>query len=155
MALFLSTFENRIDKKGRISVPAQFRASLANQDFAGIIVYESFVNDCIEGCDISRIKQLSESIDNLDPFSENRDAFATTILGGAIQLAFDGDGRVILPESLIKKASLDQKAIFVGKGATFEIWHPDKFTSYLEKAKANARENRSQLKLVNKNKEDN
>ncbi|MFT6332078.1 MAG: MraZ protein [Lentimonas sp.] len=154
MALFLSTFENKIDKKGRVSVPAQFRASLssqlANQDFAGIIVYESFVNDCIEGCDIARIKQLSESIDNLDPFSESRDSFAASILGGAIQLSFDGDGRVILPESLIKKIGLQDRAVFIGKGATFEIWQPVKFAKYLEKAKVSARENRGQLKLSKK-----
>ena len=76
MALFLSTFINKIDSKGRVSVPAQFRQSLNNKDFSGIVIYESFVNDCIEGCDIDRIKLLSESIDNLDPFSEERDSFA-------------------------------------------------------------------------------
>ncbi|MFT5702906.1 MAG: MraZ protein [Rickettsiales bacterium] len=150
MALFLSTFENRIDKKGRVSVPAQFRASLANQDFAGIIIYESFVNDCIEGCDIARIKHLSDSIDNLDPFSENRDSFATTILGGAIQLSFDGDGRVVLPEKLIKKIGLKETVVFIGKGSTFEIWEPIKFSKYLDKAKTSAKDNRGQLKLVNK-----
>ncbi len=153
MALFLSTFENKIDKKGRVSVPAQFRASLANQDANGIIVYESFVNDCIEGCDIARIKQLSESIDNLDPFSSKRDAMATTVLGCAVQLPLDGDGRIILPESLLKKAGLNEKAIFIGKGPTFEIWNPDKFAKYLEKAKATARENLGQLKLVSSKKE--
>ncbi|MCE3255021.1 MAG: mraZ [Rickettsiaceae bacterium] len=151
MALFLSTFENKIDKKGRISVPAQFRASLANQDFAGIIVYESLVNECIEGCDISRIKQLSESIDNLDPFSAKRDSMATTVLGCVVQLPFDGDGRIILPENLIKKAELNDKAIFIGKGPTFEIWNPQKFAKYLEKAKATAKENLTNLKLVSKN----
>ncbi|MES2677243.1 MAG: division/cell wall cluster transcriptional repressor MraZ [Pseudomonadota bacterium] len=148
MALFLSTFENKIDKKGRVSLPAQFRASLASQDSSGIIVYESFVNDCIEGCDISRIKQLSESIDNLDPFSSKRDAMATTVLGGAIQLPLDGDGRIILPESLLKKAGLGEKAVFIGKGPTFEIWNPEKFAKYLEKAKATAKENLGQLKLA-------
>lgn len=152
MALFLSTFENKIDKKGRVSLPAQFRAaisgSLASQDFAGIVVYESFVNECVEGCDIARIKQLSDSIDNLDPFSDKRDAMATTVLGCAIQLPLDGDGRIILPESLIKKAGLDDKAIFIGKGPTFEIWNPEKFAKYLEKAKATARENLGQLKLT-------
>ena len=150
MALFLSTFENKIDKKGRISVPAQFRVSLANQDFSCVVVYESFINECLEGCDISRIKQISESIDNLDPFSEKRDAMATTVLGCAVQLPLDGDGRIILPENLIKKAGLDQKAIFIGKGPTFEIWNPTKFVKYLEKAKTSARENLGQLKLVAK-----
>ena len=150
MALFLSTFENKIDKKGRISVPAQFRASLSNQDFIGVVVYESFINDCVEGCDISRIKQLSESIDNLDPFSPNRDAMATTVLGCAVQLPFDGDGRIILPENLIKKAELGEKAIFVGKGPTFEIWNPNKFSKYLVEAKISAKESLSKLKLVAK-----
>ena len=131
-------------------MPASFRASLANQDFAGIIAYESFVNDCIEGCDISRIKQLSESIDSLDPFSTKRDSMATTVLGCVVQLPFDGDGRIILPENLIKKAGLNDKAIFIGKGPTFEIWNPDKFSKYLEKAKVTARENLGNLKLVSK-----
>ena len=147
MALFLSTFTNKIDSKGRVSVPAQFRLSLANQDFSGIIVYESFINDCIEGCDIERIKRLSDSIDNLDPFSEERDAFATTILGSAIQLAMDSDGRVILPENLLKKTHIRDKALFVGKGPTFEIWQPQKFENYLVKARTNAKEKRNLLQL--------
>ncbi len=147
MALFLSTFENKIDKKGRVSVPAQFRASLA-QDSFGIIVYESFINECVEGCDIARIRQISDSIDNLDPFSDKRDAMATTVLGSAIQLSLDGDGRVVLPENLLKKAGLKEKAIFIGKGPTFEIWEPKRFANYLEKAKKSAKENLAQLKLV-------
>ena len=117
MALFLSTFINKIDSKGRVSVPSQFRQSLNNKDFSGIVIYESFVNDCIEGCDIDRIKLLSESIDNLDPFSEERDSFATTILGGAIQISLDSDGRVILPEALLKKAKIKDMAVFIGKGS--------------------------------------
>lgn len=147
MALFLSTFINKIDAKGRVSVPAQFRLSLANQDFSGIVVYESFVNECIEGCDMERIKRLSDSIDNLDPFSEERDAFATTILGSAMQLSMDQDGRVILPESLLKKTFIKEKALFVGKGSTFEIWEPKRFEDYLVKAKANAKEKRNMLSL--------
>lgn len=147
MALFLSTFTNKIDSKGRISVPAQFRMALSGTDFSGVVVYESFVNSCIEGCDIGRIKQLSDSIDELDPFSETRDAFATTILGGSVQLAFDSDGRVILPPNLIKMANLKDKAVFVGKGATFEIWQPEKFDEYAKKAKENAKDNRNLLRL--------
>lgn len=147
MALFLSTFSNKIDSKGRVSVPAQFRLSLTNENFSGIVVYESFVNECIEGCDMDRIKRLSDSIDNLDPFSDERDAFATTILGGAVQLSFDTDGRVILPESLLKKSAIKDRVVFVGKGPTFEIWQPEKFENYAAKAKESAKEKRSLLQL--------
>jgi MraZ protein len=149
MALFLSTFTNKIDSKGRVSVPAQFRSSLVDKDFSGVVVYESFVNDCIEGCDIDRIRKLSESIDNLDPFSADRDALATSLLGGSFQLSIDSDGRVILPENLLKKAQIKGVAVFVGKGPTFEIWQPDKFEEYMTKAKKDAR---GKLNLVRLNK---
>lgn len=147
MALFLSTFTNKIDAKGRVSVPVQFRASLVNESFSGMVVYESFVNDCIEGCDIERIKKLSESIDNLDPFSEERDAFATAVLGGSVQLSIDGDGRVILPENLLKKLKTKGEVTFVGKGSTFEIWEPKKFESYMAEAKKEAKAKRNLLKV--------
>ena len=116
MALFLSNFTNKIDSKGRISVPAAFRQAICDQKFLGVVVYESFINQSIEGCGIDRITQLSDSIDDLDPFSETRDAFATAILGGSVQLSFDGDGRIILPNSLIEFANLKDTATFVGKG---------------------------------------
>ena len=147
MALFLSTFINKVDSKGRVSVPAQFRVSLVNENYSTMVVYESFINECIEGCDIERIKKISESIDNLEPFSEERDAFATVVLGGSVQLSIDGDGRVILPENLLKTAKIKDNAVFVGKGSTFEIWEPKSFNVYLEKAKAEAKLKRNMLRL--------
>lgn len=148
MALFLSTFTNKIDSKGRVSVPLQFRTSLVNESFSGMVVYESFINDSIEGCDLERIKKLSESIDNLDPFSEERDAFATAVLGGSTQLTIDGDGRVILPAELLKKAKIKDLVTFVGKGSTFEIWQPEKFKEYMLKAKKDAKDKRNLLRLA-------
>lgn len=147
MALFLSTYVNKLDKKGRISVPAPFRAVLASQVFPGIVAYGSFINPCIEGCGFDRIERLSASIDSLDPYSDERDAFATTILGGSMQLAFDGEGRVFLPETLIAQAKLSDQAVFVGKGATFEIWEPTTFNDYAEKARQLAKDQRASLRL--------
>lgn len=146
MALFLSTFINKIDNKGRVSVPAQFRSALASNEFMGVVVYESFTNQCIEGCDLERISNLSEAIDNLDPFSEERDAFASTILGSAVQLPFDSDGRIILPAKLIEKAEIKNKAIFIGKGKTFEVWQEENFEEYIIKAREKAKANRNLLK---------
>lgn len=146
MALFLSTFEKQIDKKGRVSVPAPFRAALAGQAFHGIIAYSSFVNPCIEACGIERIEKLYAQIEALDPFSEERDAFTTAILGGSQQLGFDGEGRVMLPEALIAEAKIDGACVFVGKGATFEIWEPKSFTAYEQQSRELARQKRLALR---------
>ena len=135
MALFLSTFENKVDTKGRVSVPSQFRSMLHGKDFSGIVLYQSSINPCVEGCSIERIQKLSETIDDLDPLSRERDAFATVILGGSAQLPFDSDGRVILPKNLMEIAGITDKAVFVGKGQTFEVWEPKRFGEYLKKAK--------------------
>lgn len=145
--LFLSSYINKIDKKYRVSVPSSFRSILATEEFAGVILYESINKDCIEGCGINRINCLSESIDNLDPYSDERDAFATIILGGSIKLQFDNEGRITLPESLIEFAHLSDQACFVGKGKTFEIWEPNKYKAHYEKAKEIANHNRMLFKL--------
>ncbi len=146
MALFLSTYNNKIDKKGRVSVPAPFRQVLSGQKFNGIIAYGSFINPCVEACGMDRIEALYERIEVLDPFSEERDSFATTILGGSQQLAFDGEGRVMLPEVLIEQAGLSTQAVFVGKGQTFEIWEPVRFAEYAQRARDMAREKRSSMR---------
>lgn len=146
MALFLSTYRNKIDKKGRVSVPAPFRQVLSKQKFSGIIAYGSFINPCIEACGMDRIEALHDRIEALDPFSEERDSFATTILGGSEQLAFDGEGRVMLPAVLLDIAGLEGQAIFVGKGRTFEIWDPERFAEYAERARVLAREKRLSLR---------
>ncbi len=146
MALFLSTFEKQIDKKGRVSVPPSFRAALQNQNFNGVVAYNSFVHPCIEACGMSRMEAMYARIEALDPFSEERDAFATAILGGSVQLAFDGEGRIVLPEALLERAGIDGIGIFVGKGATFEIWEPKAFEAHEKAARELAKAQRGVLK---------
>ncbi len=146
MALFLSTFEKQIDKKGRVSVPPTFRAVLAAQQFNGMIAYASFTNPCIEACGMERIEKLYARIEALDPFSQEHDAFATAILGGSTQLAFDSEGRVVIPEGLLKKANITDTGIFVGKGATFEIWSPAAYAVQETKMRELALAKRASLK---------
>lgn len=146
MKIFLSKYIYNIDKKNRVSVPVSYRAILADQTFNGIIAYPSFRNKCIEACSISRLNELSQIIQNLDPYSDERDAFETIILGEAVQLGFDNEGRIILPKSLLDHAEMVNEACFVGKGLMFEIWKPENFEVYLSNAKVVAQNNRLTLK---------
>ena len=87
--MFLSTYENKLDKKGRVSVPASYRSYLSNIGYNGIICYPSFNNLCIEAWPQDRIEKISNSIDSLNPFEEKKDYFATSILSESINLQFD------------------------------------------------------------------
>ena len=124
----------------------QFRAALQGDNFNGIVAYSSFINPCIEACGMGYMESLYEKIEDLDPFSEERDAFATSILGGSMQISFDGEGRAVIPEALLKEAGIDGKCVFVGKGATFEIWNPDLYEEYAAKSRAIAKEKRLSLR---------
>jgi MraZ protein len=148
MALFLSNFRKKIDKKGRVSVPSTFRGVLAAESFNGIIAYQSFINPCVEACGMSRIEKLSERIESLDPFSEEHDAFSSTILGGSVQLSFDSEGRVTLPPELLEAAGITDELVFVGKGQTFEIWHPEAFDAHARQARELALQKRQQLRAT-------
>ena len=148
MTLFLSRFDNKVDRKGRVSIPAPWRTALATQTFAGVVVYPSPVNQGIMGSGIDRMEQLSESIDSLNPFSDEFGAFATAILASSFQLSFDGDGRVILPQPILDFAGITETATFTGLGPTFQIWQPDKFNIYQVGAQEKAREQAANLTLV-------
>jgi MraZ protein len=146
MILFLSKYLNNIDKKGRVSIPAAFRSVITEQSTGSLVLYPSIKNLCIEGCNLAKLEHMSKIIANLDPYSEERDAFETIILGESTQLSLDNEGRIIIPKFLSQYAKLSQQAVFVGKGEVFEIWNPENFEQHLDKAKSIAKANKSILK---------
>ena len=124
MALFLSTFENKIDSKGRLSVPAPFRASL-EANHAPLYLYKSLLVPCIEGCGPERINQIVDAIDQMDSLSEDAEILQT-MLFSAQEMKIDSDGRMLLPAEFIEFAGLDGTALFSGIGRSFQIWRPDR-----------------------------
>ena len=147
--MFLSTYENKLDKKGRVSVPASFRSYLSNTGYNGIVCFPSFNNQSIEAWPQDRIEKISNAIDTLNPFEDKKDYFATSILSESINLQFDSEGRILITPKLLKHAKIKNSMLFVGQGKTFQIWEP----TISEKFKVNARKkanlNRASLKWEN------
>ncbi|MCC7275174.1 MAG: division/cell wall cluster transcriptional repressor MraZ [Alphaproteobacteria bacterium] len=138
MALFVSTFVNRIDRKGRVSVPATFRAALKGQDFEGIVAFPALGQPAMEGCGMDFMERLSASVDSFDMFSPRRDELAAVVFADAHQLPFDGEGRVVLPPALIGHCGIEAEVAFVGRGRTFQIWEPVTFRRHAEEVRGRA-----------------
>ncbi|NQZ14749.1 MAG: division/cell wall cluster transcriptional repressor MraZ [Alphaproteobacteria bacterium] len=136
MPLFLSTHINKVDKKGRVSLPSGFRAALSGQSFQGVVVFRSNNHDCLEGFAYSYMEELSARLDNFDLFSSEQDDLATTIFSEAVQLPLDGNGRVILPADLVEYAEVGEEAAFVGLGQKFQIWNPSKLQDRRDEARS-------------------
>ena len=143
MALFFSEQTNRVDKKGRVSVPAQFRSALGEALTLGVAAFPAFSLDkeAIEVWPIARLEQLQDSLDrNYDRFSEDQKSLALLIFAEARQLSFDDTGRVMLPKVLLNTAAISEEALFVGQGRTFQVWNPKRYVPHktsIEKRAAN------------------
>ena len=144
--MFLSTYENKLDKKGRVSVPSSFRSYLSNLGYNGIICYPSFNYQSIEAWPQQRIEKISSAIDTLNPFEDKRDFFATSILSESISLQFDSEGRVQITPKLLKYAKIKSSMLFVGQGKTFQIWEPTLFEKFRANARKKSNINRASLK---------
>ncbi len=150
--MFLSSYENKLDKKGRVSVPATYRSYLSSMGYNGFISYPSFSHPALEACSQDRIEKLSNTIDSLNPFEEKRDYFATSVLSESENLQFDTEGRVSISEKLLNHSKIKNAVLFVGLGKTFQIWEPNNFAKYKIFARKKAFQNRSYLKWENKTK---
>lgn len=147
MGLFLSTFVNKVDKKGRVSVPATFRTTLAQQTFQGIVAYRSFTAACVEGCGMDFMERLSDSAQDFDAFSAEQEDLSALIFADARQLAWDPEGRIVLPEDVMEHAGITDQCAFVGKGQTFQIWEPAAYKAAEAEIRARALKNRPTLPL--------
>ena len=148
--MFLSSYENNLDKKGRVSVPSSFRSYLNSMKFSGFVAYPSFTNSSLEACSKDRIEKISNAIDTLNPFEEKRDYFATSILSESTELLFDTEGRVVIPDNLLNHAKIRNNILFIGLGKTFQMWEPKIFQKFKSLAAKKASKNRSKLKWDNK-----
>lgn len=145
MKPFLSTVTNRIDKKGRVSVPAPFRAAVSESALKGVICFPSFNDRSLEGFSLESFAEVNAMIDQLPPFSARRDALAASILGRSSELTFDGEGRIKLPPAFVEHAGLDEEAMFIGLGSKFKIWSPTLYEMEADRFATLARESREGL----------
>ena len=147
MPLFMSKYTNKVDRKGRVSVPAQFRAALPGGFQKSIVVYQAVNHDAIECCDLLHIEKVNESLDGFAPYSDEHEEFSLALMSGLVELTFDGNGRIILPQELMDFAGITEYATFAGKGKTFQIWEPEAFKQELDKARHKVKEKRSMLRF--------
>ena len=123
--LFMDTVVNKVDAKGRVSLPADYRAIVKGSE-SEIVCYRSLSAPCVEGCLEDLLDKLALEMENsLDFFSETQDDLTNLIFGDAKRYSFDSTGRIMLSEKLLKHAQIKDKAVFVGKGRKFQIWNPE------------------------------
>jgi MraZ protein len=154
MDRFVSTFTNKIDAKGRVSIPAPFRAVLERDAYgnasqadgggsvssvrpaAGIYCYPSLDAPALDAGGERLAKKIDRLLAGLPDYSDERDELSVALYGDVQVLAIDGDGRIVLPEQLRAHAGIGAQVTFVGLGDKFQMWQPERFTERREAARA-------------------
>ena len=127
--MFLGESRHALDPKGRLTVPARFRAELGN-----VVYATKGLDRCIFIYTMDEWKKLEEKIYAL-PFTKGDvRAFTRMFFSGASELEMDKQGRVLLPASLIEYAGIDKEIMIMGVGARIELWSIDNWSAYEKEA---------------------
>jgi MraZ protein len=145
MDRFVSSFTSRLDAKGRVSIPAPFRAVLARDGFEGLYVHPSLEADALDAGGNGLLAEIEGLIERLPPFSDERDHFSTALYGISEVLKVDPEGRVGLTETLKDHAGITDAVAFVGLGHKFQIWEPAAFRRHLDEARRKVRDLKKEL----------
>lgn len=133
---FLANYVNRIDAKGRVMVPAGFRAILGEEKTINCM-YSAAGDRAIDVLPAAHLRERTEAFKaQYGINSKQYRQFQTVFKSGLFPVTIDGDGRIVLPEQLLRKAQITDRVVFAGAGDYFQIWEPGIFEAYQEQALA-------------------
>lgn len=145
MDRFVATYTMRLDAKGRVSIPASFRAVLARDGFEGLYCQPSPGHPALDAGGNALIQEIEALINRFQPYSEERDDLAAALYGQSEILKIDTEGRIVLTERLKTLTNINEQVAFVGLGHKFQIWEPERFYTFLEEASEKVQALRRQL----------
>ncbi len=145
MDRFVSHYMLRLDAKGRVSVPASFRAVLARDGFDGLYCYPALDRPALDAGGNALLAEIEALIAGFSPYSDQREQFSLALYGTSETLKFDGEGRVLLSDGLKTHAGITEAVSFVGLGHKFRLWEPGRFRAELAEATEKVRAYKQQL----------
>ncbi len=137
---FVSNFTNRLDAKGRVSIPAGFRATLAKDGYEGLYVHPALDLATLDAGGHALRATIDAILSQFSPFSDEWESLSTALNGTSEVLKVDPEGRILLSEALKAHAGIADAVTFVGHGHKFQIWEPARFQAHLGTARDRLRE---------------
>lgn len=131
---FVSHHTNRLDAKGRVSIPAPFRQVLTRDGFEGLYCFPSPHAATVDAGGHALLQEISARLGGLDTLTVDHDLISTALFGISEVLKVDGEGRVMLSDTIRETANISDAVTFVGLGYKFQIWEPEAFRAHRAEA---------------------
>ncbi|PLW75553.1 division/cell wall cluster transcriptional repressor MraZ [Cohaesibacter celericrescens] len=139
MGDFVSKYVNRLDSKGRVSIPAPFRQILTREGQEMLFCSPSLDLEAVDAGGLRLRGEIDTHLESFEAFSDEREVLATALLGESETLKIDKDGRVVLSDTIKAHTDITDSVVFVGQGFKFQIWQPDRYEAYKAEATERAR----------------
>jgi MraZ protein len=133
---FLSTSVNRIDAKGRVSVPSQFRSVLRAKGVDELYVLRAIDVQAVNAGGLDLLDRFEARLASEDPFLQSADDMSHYIHGDSAFLKIDGEGRIAVTDFLRAATGIADEAAFVGRGSFFQIWEPSRLETHTQGVRA-------------------
>ena len=146
MDRFVSNTINRVDRKGRVSIPAPFRSALDGQSVLHTLL--SVEHPVVDAGGRAFIDQHQARLERMDPLSEEYEYWSFVLIGDAAELKIDPEGRIQITDHIRAHTGIADEIAFVGRGNFFQLWEPERFRSYREMARQKVREMRRNLGVI-------
>jgi MraZ protein len=118
-----------LDAKGRMAIPAKYRARLCEEAGNQLVITIDTEDSCLLLYPITAWKTIEQKIELLPSFNQVTRRIQRLLIGHATEVELDSNGRILLPSLLREYAGLDKKIVLIGQGKKFEIWAEDKWTA--------------------------
>jgi MraZ protein len=139
MNRFLSSATNKIDAKGRVSVPSAFRNVLASEGIEELYCFQDFHYPAINIGGPELLARLERRLGDLDPFAPEANRMSLLIHGGGVFMKLDSEGRLMVTDFIRSFTGIEGEVAFVGRADYFQLWRPEAFSDAQKSAREELR----------------
>lgn len=136
MDRFLSSAVNRIDAKGRVSVPAHFRSVVQSRGYSELYAIRQLDVPALDVGGLDLLDRYEQRIAQEDPLLQTADDLSFFVHGDGAFLKFDQDGRITVTDFIREHTGISTDVAFVGRGSFFQMWEPEKLRAYGSEVRA-------------------
>lgn len=136
MDRFLSSAVNRIDAKGRVSVPAHFRSILQRRGYSELYALKALNHPALDVGGLDLLDRYEAQIEKENPFHEDAADMSFFVHGDSAFLRLDGDGRITVTDFVRDYTGITSEVAFVGRGQFFQMWEPLRLEAFRDQSRA-------------------
>ena len=133
MTAFKGSYKFTLDHKGRVNIPAKLRKATAGSSYDSFVVTRG-LEECLFVFALDEWEKIEEKLRSLSFTQSHHRLFIRILLSNASDANLDGQGRIVIPQNLLKLANIDKEVLILGALQRIEIWNPEIFEKYLKQA---------------------